>query len=65
MVRTLKIDTIHSPDDGGYYAEVSDEQGCDMHVTDVYPTQEQAKQKAIRHCSHLADLPNWKHGRDW
>ena len=34
-MKGLHLDTIYSRDDGGYYAEVYDETGRTIHVTDV------------------------------
>lgn len=40
---TAAFHTVYSPDDGGYYVEIYDENtGKEMHTTDVYPDPETA-----------------------
>jgi hypothetical protein len=49
MADKYKIDVIHSPDDGGYYADVWEAAtGKDAHQTVVFGTPEDARDAAQR-----------------
>lgn len=39
---------IEDVDEGGYYAEISDEQGRDVHTTELCDTEEMAERDACR-----------------
>jgi len=42
----LSIEVIYSPDDGGYYAEVFNENGGTVHTTQIEPIRWRAKTAA-------------------
>ncbi len=63
-MRMLKIDTIHSPDDG-YYAEVYDEEGQEVHKTNVSGSREKARRAASKWISRQVDIPSCRDGKNW
>ena len=44
----MYYDIIYSEDDGGYYCEIYNQQGKDLHTTELYPTQKQAEQAVLK-----------------
>jgi hypothetical protein len=59
VARLAFVDVVHSPDDGGWYAEVYNHTGKTLHTTGVYPRSSQAEAYAIDWCRanryHVAD----------
>ena len=47
VMEELYFDIIHSPDDGGYYAEVYDRSGKAVHTTKVFNTQTKARRNVV------------------
>jgi len=41
----IGLDVVYSPDDSGYYCQVSDRNGKDLHETEVWKT----KATAVKH----------------
>ncbi len=65
-MRMLTIDTILSPDDGGYYAEVYDgDSGKQVHETSVHDKRKAARHAAIKWAGGQSDVPSWRDGRNY
>jgi len=46
-MKQLVCETMHSPDDGGYYSTLADRRTCkDVHTTDVFTEYSQAERAA-------------------
>jgi len=57
------IDTVHSPDDGGYYSEVYDDKtGVNAFQSDVCESRAAARRAA--RCWAMREGHNWTRGED-
>jgi hypothetical protein len=63
ICETLTIDTIHSPDDGGYYAEAYDPHGKEKYSSHICSTREQARVN-VRRWAAVSDY-GWRNGKDF
>ena len=56
-MKTAYIETTHSPDDGGYYAEVSSTNGKTVHDTKIFSTRKAAYNAAAKWARKFGATP--------